>query len=147
MHNSRKKYAYAGQKETADTRTGEIERSTILVQKRQDLNFVKIFLPERGYLMFPKELTTSAREVFEYLLVVHDKQNMAIAPTLEIKDRLGISEASICRGRKQLLKLDFIRQRGQGVFMVNPTKSVKVDGDKREELYMIYEELKSGKGE
>jgi hypothetical protein len=144
MQNSKRTYTYAGHKELADTRTGEIEKSVILKQVRRDLNFVKIFLPGEGYHMYTKEMTSSARCMLDYLLVVMDRQNMAIAPTGEIMERTKMSESSVCRGRQQLLELDYTRQRGHGIFMVNPSKACKADGDKRVELYEVYDNLKYG---
>lgn len=92
--------------------------------------------------MYPKEMISSARAIMDYLLVVMGKDNVAVAPTTEIMERIGLSEPSVCRGRKQLIELNFVRQRGQGIFMINPSRHCKVDGDKRAELYAIYEELK-----
>lgn len=142
MQNTRRVYRYSKSIETVDKKTGEIEKAVIVRQQKQDLNFVKIFLPERGYFMYPPEMISSARAIMDYLLVVMGKDNVAVAPTTEIKERIDLSEPSICRGRKQLLELNFIRQRGQGIFMVNPSKHCKVDGEKRAELYAIYEELR-----
>jgi hypothetical protein len=140
MRNSRNVYRYAGHKETVDG-NGEAEKAIIVIPKRQDVNFVKIFLPERGYHMFPKEMIASARVLLDYLCVVMDRQNMAIAPTVEIEERIDLSESSISRGRKQLVELDFVRLRGQGMYMINPAYICRVDGDKRAELYDQYSQL------
>jgi len=144
MRNSRNAYRYAGQKEIVDAKTGEVEKAVLVKSKRQDVNFVKIFLPEKGYRMFPSEMTVSARELFEYLWVVAGRDNVAIAPTAEIEERIGMSASSISRGKSQLLKLDFIRQRSHGIYMLNPSKVCKADGEKRAEAYEVYSLLPCG---
>jgi hypothetical protein len=141
MLNSRKVYRYSGTKETVDTKTGEVERAVLVKQKVQDLNFVKIFLPERGYRMYPKELNQSARDLLDYLCVVMDKQNIAIAPVAEIQERMDLSTASIARAKAQLMEMDFIRQRTPHVYMVNPGFACKTAGDGRQTVYEAYSML------
>ena len=143
MQNSRRGYRYSGTKETVDTKTGEVERAVLVKQKTQDVNFIKIFLPERGYRMYPKEMSQSAREMLEYLCVVMDKQNVAIAPVAEIQERIGLSTASIARAKVQLMELDFIRQRTAGVYMVNPGHGCKSAGDDRHRIYEAFSLLEN----
>jgi uncharacterized small protein (DUF1192 family) len=138
MRNSRKVYRYSGSKETVDTKTGEVERAVLVKQKVLDLNFVKIFLPERGYRMYPKEMNQSARDLLDYLKVVMDKQNVAIAPVAEIQERVDLSTASIARAKAQLIELDYIRQRAHNVYMVNPGHACKTAGDDRQTTYEAY---------
>jgi uncharacterized small protein (DUF1192 family) len=138
MRNSRKIYRYSGTKETVDVKTGEVERAVLVKQKVQDLNFVKIFLPERGYRMYPKEMHQSARDLLDYLKVVMDKQNVAIAPVGEIQERTDMSTASIARAKAQLMEMDYIRQRTPHVYMVNPGYACKTAGDDRQAVYEAY---------
>lgn len=138
MRNSKRVYRYSGTKETVDIKTGEVEKAVLVKQKIQDVNFIKVFLPEGGYRMYPKEMTTSARELLEYLCVVMDKNNVAIAPVLEINERIGMSTASIARAKAQLMELDFIRARTHHVYMVNPSKTCKANGDARAAVYEAY---------
>lgn len=141
MRNSRRVYRYSGTKETVDTRTGEVERAVLVQPKIQDLNFVKVFLPERGYRMFPKEMNQSARDLLSYLKVVMGKDNVALAPVSEIQERMDMSPASIARGKAQLLELDFIRQRFPHAYMVNPGFACKASGDERQAVYDAYSHL------
>jgi uncharacterized small protein (DUF1192 family) len=138
MRNSRKVYRYSGSKETVDIKTGEVERAVLVKQKVLDLNFIKIFLPERGYRMYPKEMNQSARDLLDYLGVVMDKRNVAIAPVAEIQERMDLSTASIARAKAQLMELDFIRQRTPHVYMVNPGYACKAAGDDRQDIYEAY---------
>lgn len=142
MNNCRNVYRYSGRKDTVDAVTGEIEKSVLVRQKKQDLNFVKIFLPEEGYSMFPKEMTLTTRDLFEYLCVIMDRQNVAIAPVSEIAERTNLSTASIARAKAQLFEFDFIRQRANNVFMINPEHAFKGDGDQRAAAYDVYESIK-----
>jgi len=146
MGNSRNKSKYVGTEEVYKPSTGEYQKSVIYKKTVQDLNFVKIFIPTKGQRMYPKEMIISARDVFEYLMVVSDKQNIAIAPTSEMVERLGLAGSSISRGRSQLLSLDFIRMRSQSIFMLNPAIACKVDGDKRQELLDVYLSYKRYEG-
>jgi hypothetical protein len=141
MRNSRKVYRYSGSKETVDIKTGEVERAVLVKQKVLDLNFVKIFLPERGYRMYPKEMNQSARDLLDYLKVVMDRQNIAIATVAEIQDRMDLSTASIARAKAQLIELDYIRQRTPHVYMLNPGYACKAAGDDRQGLYEAYSHL------
>lgn len=138
MKNYRMKTVFKGTQEVARTNGGEVERAALFTKQKQDLNFLKWFIPTEGYRMYPKEMIVSARDVFEYLMVVSDKQNIAIAPTSEMEERLNISLSSISRGRSQLLGLDFIRLRSNSVYMINPAIACKVDGDKRDALMEVY---------
>lgn len=83
-------------------------------------------------------MITAARDIFDYLLVVSDKKNEVILLATEIKDRVGICQSSISKGRKQLQELDFIRRRGAAVYMINPAIACKVSGEQREKLYDVY---------
>jgi len=141
MRNSRRVYKYSGSKETVDVKTGEVERAVLVKQKIQDINFIKIFLPERGYRMYPKEMNQSARDLLDYLCVVMDKQNIAIAPVAEIQERMDLSTASIARAKLQLMEMDFIRQRTPHVYMVNPGHACKSAGDDRQTVYEAYSML------
>lgn len=88
--------------------------------------------------MFPKEVTLSARDLLDYLCVVMDRQNIAIAPVTEIEERTGLSTASIARAKAQLFEFDYVRQKAANVYMVNPAHACKADGDKRAEMYETY---------
>ncbi len=97
--------------------------------------------------MFPKDMTLSSRDLFDYLTVVMDKQNIAIAPVAEVEERTGLSTASIARAKVQLFELDYIRQKASNVFMVNPAHAFKADGDQRADAYDAYITLEKKGGE
>lgn len=92
--------------------------------------------------MHPKEMTLPALQLYNYLIVVMGRDNNVLAPSSQIEDRTGMSPASIARGRLQLLEFDYIRKVCASNYMVNPALICRVDGDKREDLYHIYMELK-----
>jgi len=88
--------------------------------------------------MYPKEMSQSARDLLDYLKVVMDKQNVAIAPVAEIQERIDLSTASIARAKVQLMELDYIRQRTANVYIVNPGHACKAAGDDRQSVYEAY---------
>lgn len=91
--------------------------------------------------MYPREMVPATRAFFDYLCVICDKQNTAIAPMSEVMERTGIAQASINRAKAQLFQLDFMRQRSSTVFMLNPNKVFKDDADKRQDICEVYDAL------
>jgi hypothetical protein len=142
MSNLRIKSIFAG-RETVQSKDGTFSKAIILKQTKQDLNFVKIYLPSKGFRMYPRSMTISTRDLFDYLCVVMDRMNIAIAPALEVEERVGLSSASFSRAKHQLMEHDYIRQRASGIYMINPDIACKTDGNGKSDLYGTYEVLPS----
>jgi len=144
MKNSKVKRVYAGSREIADTATGELSRAVIVRSSKQDRNYVKMFLPTEGYIMRPKSMTLATVDLFNYLCVICGQDNIAIATTSEIAERIGMSSASIARAKEQIREFDYARRRANNVWMINPEIACKVDGDKRQALWEQYQNLPKG---
>lgn len=146
MKNSSRKTAFAGHKQVADTRTGEISTGVVLESKQQDRNFIKLFLPEEGvYHMRPKKMTLASVHLFDYLCIIAApaKDNIAVCTTADIEQHTEYSSASIARAKDQLKKMDYIRQKANNIYMLNPDITAKVEGDKRQAIHEAYHRLKS----
>lgn len=144
MKNSQRKRVYAGSREMADAHTGEVSRAVLIEAQTQDINFIKLFLPERqgDYCMRPREMTLASIHLWDYLQIIAGDDNTAVTTTQEIADRIHYSTASISRSKDQLKKMDYIRQRGINIYMLNPDVATKVTGKKREALCENYQKLK-----
>ncbi len=132
---------YTGSKEVADAKTGEVSRAALIKQKQQDRNYIKFFLPEGSYNMRPKGMVLATVDLFNYLCVVMDTNNNAIATTSEITERTGLSTASVARAKEQIKDYDYARRRANNIWMINPEVACKVDGDKRQGLWEQYQLL------
>lgn len=146
MKNSSRKSVFTGRKEVTD-RHGEISTAVVLQSKRLDNNYIKLFLPEEGvYNMRPREMTLAAIHLFDYLCILAvGKDNIAVCTTADIVEHIQYSTAAIARAKDQLRKLDYIRQKANNIYMLNPEYVAKVDGDKRHAIFKAYHALKGPK--
>jgi uncharacterized small protein (DUF1192 family) len=147
MKNSKRKSVFNGTQEIAATHGGEISRAVLMKIKLQDRNYIKLFKPDEGvYQMRPREMTLASIHLFDYLsIIAGPKDNIAATTTAEIEQRIKYSPASIARAKGQLRKMDYIRQKAQNLYMLNPEIQAQVDGDKRKALVDIYQALKPPK--
>jgi stage V sporulation protein SpoVS len=141
MKNSGRKTVFAGKKEVYDTGTGELGLGVVFQSRTQDRDFVKFFLPEDSFNMWPSFMTASSINLFGHLVAIAGKDNIAHTSRATMEEHSASSEATINRAIKQLRQCDYIRHSGVNVYMINPGIVVKVDGEKRMVLHSQYAKI------
>lgn len=145
MDNSRSTLKYCRTEDFHDN-NGECKTTSVMKKARKDVNYIKVFLPLRGvYNMYPSEMTPASRMLIDYLCVVCNKRNEALAPEDEVIERTGMSTATLSRARKQLMELDYIRKVRANMLMLNPNFVFKDDGDARPAACVVYNALPTKK--
>ena len=142
-----KKQKIIGTQEYINKETGEIVETTVIEKNvEQDYNFHKIWLLDLFNIL--ELIGTKKMKVINYLFKIMDTKNNTISITYkEIQEKLGVSKPVIVETFKILLESNFLVKVRPSFYMLNPDLIIKGGTNKRINLLIKYNNIKTEKSE
>lgn len=124
-----------------DQETGEIIETTEIERKAKDINFHKIFIAH--IIEALDSIGNQKIKLLTFLLANKNSDNLIIMTQREMAEKSQISLKTVSSTLRLLMDNNFIINKSPSVYVVNPNMIFKGSGQKRMNILLTYEEIKT----